>query len=157
MATVHFAPQEAIKYTGKKAMEFTYSLARPKPVLKQGDIVIVDKRTAQILTRSSLYAFESVDEISFNKSDVASAQKIESLEEELSEVTKQRDDVQSKLEDLEESLKTQMSSDEAKNNSDSTDGEDKETIIEPTDENNDTSNDGDNIDDKSDSTDGESK
>ena len=46
MAKVHFAPYCAIVYVGSKTKELSTSLARPKPIIKRGDIVIVDKKDA---------------------------------------------------------------------------------------------------------------
>lgn len=72
MATVHFAPNVAVKFVGNKPKEFAYSLARPKPILKSGDIVIVDEKTAFALLKRGFGEFKKVDEISFIKKDVES-------------------------------------------------------------------------------------
>ena len=83
MAKVHFAPSCAIKYVGSKAKVFNTSVARPKPVLKKGDIVIVDKKTAFNLTTKGFGEFVMVEKINFNKADVASEEKLQSLLDEL--------------------------------------------------------------------------
>ena len=91
MAKVHFAPYSAIKYVGAKAKDFNTSLARPKPKLVKGDIIIVDKKTAFNLTHKGFGEYENVELIEFVKADKETAatilelqQKIESLENELS-------------------------------------------------------------------------
>jgi len=83
MAKVHFAPSRAIKYVGSKAKEFTASLARPKPTLKKGDIVIVDKRTAFNLVTKGFGEFVEVEDIEFVKSDVRAADELVTLKEKL--------------------------------------------------------------------------
>lgn len=67
MSKVHFAPNSAIRYIGKERQEFSTSLARPKPILEHGDIVIVDKRTAFNLTHKGFGEFEMVEEIDFSQ------------------------------------------------------------------------------------------
>jgi len=81
MAKVYFAPYSAIKYVGTKAKVLNTSLARPKPKLVKGDIVIVDKKVAFNLVHKGFDEFVSVDEISFVKADVSSEQKIKALVE----------------------------------------------------------------------------
>lgn len=83
MAKVHFAPYEAIKYVGSKSKEFSASLARPKPTLKKGDIIIVDKKTAFNLTVKGFGEFVEVEDISFTKSDIATEIYISELKEKL--------------------------------------------------------------------------
>jgi len=83
MAKVYFAPSCAIKYVGSKAKVFNTSLARPKPTLKKGDIVIVDKKTAFNLTKKGFGEFEEVEEISFVKSDTQTQVTIDKLKAEL--------------------------------------------------------------------------
>jgi|LGOV01.1.fsa_nt_gb signal peptidase I len=83
MAKVHFAPFCAIKYVGSKAKELQTSIARPKPVLKKGDIVIVDKRSAFNLVNKGFGDFVSVEKIEFVKSDVQTQEKIQDLKDEL--------------------------------------------------------------------------
>ena len=80
MAKVHFAPYRAIKYTGAKAKEFSGSLARPRPILKKGDIVIVDKKTAFNLTRKGFDNFVEVKDIEFVKADINNIPLVEKLE-----------------------------------------------------------------------------
>jgi len=63
MPKLYFAPSHAVRYIGKEPKEFAYSLARPKPMLENGDIVVVDKRTAHTLTRKGFGEFEEVDNI----------------------------------------------------------------------------------------------
>jgi hypothetical protein len=87
MAKVHFAPSVAIKYVGKKAKEFHHSLARPRPVLKQGDIVIVDKRTGFNLVHKGFGDFKDVLEIGFVKADAALNEELEYLKEENEDLT----------------------------------------------------------------------
>lgn len=81
MAKVHFAPFSAIKYVGSKAKVFNTSLARPKPTLKKGDIVIVDKKTAFNLVHKGFGEFSDVTEIEFIKGDVQAAQDMEAMAE----------------------------------------------------------------------------
>ena len=83
MAKVYFAPNKAIKYVGSKSKEFTSSLARPKPVLKKGDIVIVDKKTCFNLVTKGFKEFVEVEDIEFVKSDVKTLAEIKSLTEKL--------------------------------------------------------------------------
>lgn len=79
MAKVHFAPSVAIRYVGAKQKEFAHSLARPKPVLKRGDIVIVDKKTAFNLVQKGYDQFVNVDEIEFVKANAETAETIKEL------------------------------------------------------------------------------
>ena len=81
MAKVHFAPSCAIKYVGSKAKVFNTSIARPKPLLKKGDIIIVDKKTAFNLTMKGFGEFVEVDAISFTKSDSATQEQMQTLED----------------------------------------------------------------------------
>jgi len=83
MAKVHFSPQAAIKYVGYKSKEFTASLARPKPTLKKGDIVIVDKRTSFNLVNKGFGEFVVVEDIEFVKADVKIVDEIATLKEKL--------------------------------------------------------------------------
>jgi hypothetical protein len=88
MATVHFAPYSAIKYIGSKAKVFHTSLARPKPKLKKGDIVIVDKKTAFNLVHKGFGEFELVEDISFVKADIQRAEELQKeIETEVEETT----------------------------------------------------------------------
>lgn len=80
MAKVHFAPYSAVKYVGSKAKELSTSLARPKPVLKKGDIVIVEKKDAFNLVTKGYGDFVFVDEIEFKKGDTETAAMIVALE-----------------------------------------------------------------------------
>lgn len=73
MAKVHFAPYSAVKYVGSKAKELSTSLARPKPILKKGDIVVVEKKDAFNLVTKGYGDFVFVDEIEFKKGDVERA------------------------------------------------------------------------------------
>ncbi len=63
MAKVCFAPFFAIRYAGEETKEFSHSLARPKPILETGDVVIVDKKTAFNLVEKGFGEFESVNSI----------------------------------------------------------------------------------------------
>jgi len=83
MAKVYFAPFSAVKYVGTKAKVFNTSLARPKPVLKKGDIVIVDKVTAFNLVNKGFGEFVDVTEIEFKKADTENAEEFNSIESEL--------------------------------------------------------------------------
>lgn len=87
MAAVHFAPYAAVKYTGTKATEFSISTARPKPTLKRGDIMIVDKRTAFNLTHKGFGNYEEVEEIKFIKADVQRKQELKAVTEKFEAVT----------------------------------------------------------------------
>ena len=82
MAKVYYEPYKAIKYVGAKAKVFHTSLARPKPKLVKGDIVIVDKVTAFNLVNKGFGDFVSVDTIEFVKSEKDNAERISLLEEE---------------------------------------------------------------------------
>ena len=83
MAKVHFAPQCAIKYIGSKAKVFNTSIARPKPLLKKGDIIIVDKKTASNLVTKGFGEFKNVEEISFTKGEQANDEAIQNVKDEL--------------------------------------------------------------------------
>ena len=83
MARVLFEPNCAVKYVGAKAKVFDTSIARPKPTIKKGDIIIVDKRTAFNLTQKGFGDFKAVENIEFVKSDVNTAETISKLKEEL--------------------------------------------------------------------------
>ncbi len=87
MATVHFKPYSAVKYVGSKSKEHLTSLARPKPVLKKGDILIVDKRQAANMTTKGFGEFIAVDDISFVKADVATAQDLKEHKDEVERLT----------------------------------------------------------------------
>ena len=80
MAKVHFAPYSAVKYVGSKAKELSTSLARPKPILKKGDIVIVEKKDAFNLVTKGYGDFVFVDVIEFKKGDVATSAMLDALE-----------------------------------------------------------------------------
>lgn len=96
MARVHFAPNCAVKYMGAKAKDFNTSLARPKPRLVKGDIVIVDKKTAFNLVQKGFGEFESVDKIAFNKAESAEHVAIEELKAEMQVV---REEIQELIEE----------------------------------------------------------
>ena len=104
MAKVHFAPYSAIKYTGSKAKEFSTSLARPKPVLKKGDIVIVDKRSAFNLVNKGFGEFVEVDEISFTKGDVAAEEMIQNLKDERDAYENENNSLFARLEEVTKKL-----------------------------------------------------
>ena len=69
MAKVYYEPYKAIKYVGTKAKVFNTSLARPKPTLKKGDIVIVDKVSAFNLVNKGFGDFVYEDTIEFTKKE----------------------------------------------------------------------------------------
>jgi hypothetical protein len=73
MAKVHFAPNSAIRYVGAETKEFTNSLARPKPVLEYGDIIIVDRRTAFNLVNKGFGEYEDVEAIEIAKTKTSKA------------------------------------------------------------------------------------
>jgi len=79
MAKVHFEPACAVKYVGNKSKEFSTSLARPKPKLTKGDIIIVDKKTSFNLVTKGFGEFREVKSIEFNQDAVKAAKKIEEL------------------------------------------------------------------------------
>jgi hypothetical protein len=80
MAKVHFLPYCAVKYVGSNLKELAVSTARPKPILKKGDLVIVDKRMGFNLVKKGFDQFEPVKDISFVKADKEAFIKIENLE-----------------------------------------------------------------------------
>ena len=82
MAKVYYEPYKAIKYIGIKAKVFNTSLARPKPKLVKGDIVIVDKVSAFNLINKGFGDFIYEDKIEFVKADKEFLQKISLLEDE---------------------------------------------------------------------------
>ena len=100
MAKVHFAPFGAVKYVGAKNIELATSIARPKPILRRGDIVIVDKRTAFNMTVKGFGNYEAVEDISFVKADSETSDKIESLETTIVGLEKNLDEHKSELERL---------------------------------------------------------
>lgn len=80
MAKVHFAPYSAVKYVGSKAKELSTSLARPKPILKKGDIVVVEKKDAFNLVTKGYGDFVFVDAIEFKKGDTETVAMMDALE-----------------------------------------------------------------------------
>lgn len=106
MATVHFAPSCAIKYVGSKGKVFTTSLARPKPTLKKGDIIIVDKKVAFNLVTKGFGEFVNVDEISFTKSDTATQESIDAMQEKLAAFENENNDLFAKNVELAKQLDT---------------------------------------------------
>ena len=70
MAKLYFAPSSAVKYVGKEPKEFAYSTVRPKPILENGDIVVVDKKTAHTLVTKGFGDFEEVESIRLANSKV---------------------------------------------------------------------------------------
>jgi hypothetical protein len=97
MSKIHFAPNSAIRYVGAETKEFTTSLARPKPLLKKGDIVIVDRRTAFNLVHKGFDEYEDVEAISFSKNDVANAEQITKLVEANAVLTAENDALKAEL------------------------------------------------------------
>lgn len=97
MATVHFAPYKAVKYVGSKAKELTTSSARPKPILKKGDIVIVDKRTGFNMVHKGFGLYEDVENISFVKADKETAATIQELQEKIASLNEEIELLQSQL------------------------------------------------------------
>lgn len=69
MAKVYFAPYKAMKFKGDTPKEYAGSLARPKPKLRRGDIVIVDSRTAFNAVNNGFGEFEAVESIEFTRKD----------------------------------------------------------------------------------------
>lgn len=59
---VFFSPYKAIRYIGEKEQEFTRSLARPKPIVKNGDYCIVTKKDAYNLCRLFPTLWKQVDD-----------------------------------------------------------------------------------------------
>ena len=100
MAKVYFGPYRAIKYIGSKAKDLHTSLARPKPRLKKGDIVIVDRKTAFNLAHKGFGEFEDVDSIEFVKTDVKIFEKINDLVLENSKFKTANDELNKESEDL---------------------------------------------------------
>ena len=82
MAKVYYEPYKAIKYVGTKAKVLNTSLARPKPTLKKGDIVIVDHVTAFNLVNKGFGDFIFEKDIEFVKADKELSQKLSILQEE---------------------------------------------------------------------------
>ena len=106
MARVYFEPGAAVKYVGAKHKRFDTSLARPKPTLKRGDIVIVDKRAAFNLTRKGFGEFEEVDMIEFVKADTKRGEQLIKLEEELDAYKKHNNELFDKNVELSKELDT---------------------------------------------------
>jgi hypothetical protein len=79
MATVYFGPFKAVKYVGKKTKPFSTSLARPKPTLRRGDIVILEKRAAFNLVKKGFEEFEYVESIEFVKADRETAKTLNAM------------------------------------------------------------------------------
>ncbi len=100
MAKVYFAPNRAIKYIGSRVKEFHTSLARPKPKLKKGDIVIVDRKTAFNLVHKGFDEFEAVDSIEFVKADTKNAQRLKILNAENSELVTANDKLNKENDEL---------------------------------------------------------
>lgn len=100
MAKVYFAPNRAIKYIGSRVKEFHISLARPKPKLKKGDIVIVDKKTAFNLVHKGFDEFETADSIEFVKADTKNAEALTELDNQNRELININDKLNRELEAL---------------------------------------------------------
>jgi len=82
MATLHFNPYKAVRYIGKATKVLETSIARPKPVIKKGDILIVDKKTAHNFVKRGFGQFEDVENITLDK-DIKYKKEIEKLKQEL--------------------------------------------------------------------------
>jgi len=89
MAKVYYEPYKAIKYVGTKAKVFNTSLARPKPTLKKGDIVVVDKVTAFNLVNKGFGDFVYEEKIEFKKADKEFSEKFAHLQEENARLTEE--------------------------------------------------------------------
>ncbi len=100
MAKVYFGPFEAVKYVGSKAKEMHTSLARPKPILKKGDITIVSKKTAFNLTINGFGEFKKVDSIEFVKADTQRAIRADELEKDNKKLKEQVEKMQLKIFEL---------------------------------------------------------
>jgi len=83
MAKVHFAPNCIVKYIGENPKEFTHSLARPRPILSKGDLVVVDKRTCFNLTVKGFGEFEEIKELSILDENIDTFEAFEQQKEEL--------------------------------------------------------------------------
>lgn len=106
MAKVYFGPYRAVKYTGKKHKELSTSMARPKPVLKRGDIVILEKRSAFNKVNKGFEEFEYVDEIEFVKADKEAANMITELERRNDELASENAALSEMVESLTRQLET---------------------------------------------------
>ena len=60
---LYYAPAVAVEYIGADGKDFAASLARPKPMLNCGDIVITDNRTAYNLINKGFGQYKSVESI----------------------------------------------------------------------------------------------
>jgi hypothetical protein len=98
MARVYFGPYAAIKYVGRKKKLLATSRARPKPELRFGDIVIVEKKTAFNNVKKGFGEFEYVDKIEFVKADRESAEKIEALQQRVDELEAEKESLLKSLE-----------------------------------------------------------
>lgn len=97
MAKVHFAPYSAIRYVGSKTKELSTSLARPKPMLKRGDIIIVDKKSAHNFVNKGFGEFEFVENIEFLKKDIEANDTLEQTQERLSAFENENNSLFAKL------------------------------------------------------------
>ncbi len=61
MSKIYFKPYAAIRYIGEKEQEFTRSLARPKPIVKKGDVCIVTVKDGYNLCRMLPTLWEKID------------------------------------------------------------------------------------------------
>lgn len=82
MAKVYFGPYKAVKYVGQKKKTLHVSLARPKPELMRGDIVIVDKMQAFNLTQKGHGDFLEIDSIEFVKAETEASVRMNQIEAE---------------------------------------------------------------------------
>jgi len=78
---LYYAPAVAVRYIGADGKDFAASLARPKPMLNNGDFVITDKRTAYNLINKGFGQYESVESIEIPDADELLAE-IERLKDE---------------------------------------------------------------------------
>ena len=113
MAKVYYEPYKAIKYVGTKAKVLNTSLARPKPILKKGDIVIVDHVTAFNLVNKGFGDFVYVDIIEFVKSDVRAADELVSIKEKLVAFENENNELFAKNVELTKQLTQVKDADEA--------------------------------------------
>lgn len=109
MAKVHFAPNCAVKYVGAESQVFNTSLARPKPKMNKGDILIVDRKTAFNLVQKGFGLFVDVEDIKFIKEEKEAAQRIEELELQVSKLTQEIEQYKAEEEVQEATAETKTS------------------------------------------------
>lgn len=102
---IFFLPNVAIEYIGDKEQEFSRSLARPKPIVKKGDVVIMDKVNAYNIVKMFPTLWKKVEgecvEVANDEELKLAVEELEERVEELESENEELAEVVAKI-DLEE-------------------------------------------------------